>query len=98
VVRWQTEREWRTAQFFVTVEEIVLQQGIRVEGGTPLELSLPAAGNRHQTASYTVAHTSARPDASYRYTLRVRWWDGSETTLRTLEDGPETRTHLPVVR
>lgn len=93
VVRWLSTREWRTEQFTVTVETL---QPAGAAASAPLQYTLPAAGSRHQAAAYAVAHTTAQPGASYRYTLTVRWWDGSESVLRTVESGPEARLYLPL--
>ncbi len=98
VLRWSSTREWRTEQFVVTVETVqpAGAEATGAEAVAPLQFTLPAAGSRHQGASYAVAHTTAQADASYRYTLTVRWWDGSESVLRTLEAGPEARLYLPL--
>lgn len=95
IVRWSTAREWRTATFFVTIEKLDTA-GATVESAAA-ELSAPAMGSRHRAASYAVVQTGADPAATYRYTLRVRWWDGSEQVLKTMTDGPESRVYMPAV-
>jgi hypothetical protein len=96
VVRWQTSLEWRAERFSVTIEPLDAAGAALPQGGQLLEL--PAQGSRHSSASYEVAHLQADPAAAYRYSLRVRWWDGSEQLLATVESGPEVRLWVPLVR
>lgn len=96
VVRWQTSLEWRAERFSVTIE--ALDSTGATLPGESLLLELPAQGSRHIPATYEAAHLQADPAAAYRYSLRVRWWDGSEQLLATVESGPEVRLWVPLVR
>jgi len=96
VVRWTTTREWRSEEFIILVEEA--SGSSSAQTSIPLTLQQAAIGNRHQPASYAVPHPDAATEETYRYTLRVRWQNGSEETLATVMAGPEVRSFLPLAR